>query len=495
MGEWTPPGSQTPLPWFALEFVAGGSLAGQLRKRLPSPTEAAHLVEILARAVHHAHEAGIIHRDLKPDNVLLAPPVEGSSGSTAFGFPKVADFGLARLLEEEGQTVSGAVLGTPAYMAPEQTESSSDVGPSCDVYALGAILYRLLGGRVPFEGSSVFDTLLKVRSEPPLPLRELNQEVPARLEAICLKALSKSPSGRPPSAAALADELCAWRESAPRGGARDRMRSPESAETREWSAKTEDATTARLPAKARSGAWFALLAVPVVLLGLVGLVAWRLWSVPQPSAPVKQEVPALKGFLDVAVTEVGNPRRRNVWLADPASRPLRVGDEVRVRVELNRPAFCYVVWVDTQGKVLPVYPWIEGDWTRRREERAVPKLSLPDTGVADVWKIEPGPPGMETLVLLTRETPLPADVDLAGRLGEMGAQTLPNGDTAQMVAWFENGAMVREEGRESKFPRAFDPKGVESSDPVLRTQGRIQKRVGGLFGYVRAAAFPNIGGK
>src|SRR5262249_35136959 len=126
------------LPFFSLEFCPGGSLADKLAGKPLPAGEAAALVERLAEALHPAHQANVIHRDLKPANVLLA----------ADGTPKVTDFGLARKLDDVGQTQSGAVMGTPSYMAPEQAGGrSKELGPACDVYALGAILYECLTGR------------------------------------------------------------------------------------------------------------------------------------------------------------------------------------------------------------------------------------------------------------------------------------------------------------------------------------------------------------
>jgi serine/threonine-protein kinase len=186
-------------PYFSLEFCAGGSLAGKLDGTPWPVRSAAQLLETLARAVHAAHEHGIVHRDLKPANVLL----------TADGTPKVTDFGLAKHLDAEaGQTRTGAVLGTPSYMAPEQaTGHARDVGPLADLYALGTILYELLTGRPPFKAASVLATLEQVRSQEPVPPRRLQPAVPRDLETICLKCLHKEPRKRYPSAAGLADDL------------------------------------------------------------------------------------------------------------------------------------------------------------------------------------------------------------------------------------------------------------------------------------------------
>jgi serine/threonine protein kinase len=192
------------LPYFALEFVDGVTLAKRIARSPQDPAYAAAVAAQLARAVGYAHSQGVVHRDLKPANVLL----------TADGTPKVTDFGLAKFDEDSSQTQSGQVLGTPSYMAPEQAEGRADVGPAADVWALGAILYDLLTGRPPFAGSSVVDTLGMVRTREPVPPGQLAR-VPRDLETICLKCLQKDPARRYESAAALADDLDRYREGKP----------------------------------------------------------------------------------------------------------------------------------------------------------------------------------------------------------------------------------------------------------------------------------------
>ncbi|HZY83737.1 MAG TPA: serine/threonine-protein kinase, partial [Gemmataceae bacterium] len=185
-------------PYLALEYVAGGSLAQRLRGAPLPAREAAALVEVLARAVHAAHQRGVVHRDLKPGNVLLAPD----------GTPKVTDFGLAKRLDAPtAHTQTGALVGTPDYMAPEQAEGKREVGPAADTYALGAVLYHLLTGRPPFVAETPLDTVLRVRLEDPVPPTVLQPRVPRDLETVCLKCLQKSPERRYAAAADLADDL------------------------------------------------------------------------------------------------------------------------------------------------------------------------------------------------------------------------------------------------------------------------------------------------
>src|SRR5215471_13562605 len=193
-------------PFFALEYVAGGSLAERLAGRPVPPGDAARLVAALAEAMHLAHSRNLVHRDLKPGNVLLAGEADTPVSQCQ---PKVTDFGLVRQLDaDSGQTVDGVVMGTPSYMAPEQAEGRArSAGPAADVYALGAILYECLTGRPPFEGATPLETLEQVRSREPAVPSCLNRQAPRDLETICLKCLRKEPERRYSSARELADDL------------------------------------------------------------------------------------------------------------------------------------------------------------------------------------------------------------------------------------------------------------------------------------------------
>jgi serine/threonine-protein kinase len=188
--------------FYSMRLMEGGSLASQLGRLRDDPRSAARLVAIVARVVHHAHQRGILHRDLKPANILLDRE----------GQPHVSDFGLAKRMDADGSlTQTGAIVGTPQYMAPEQTSGQKGVMTTAtDVYGLGTVLYVLLTGRPPFQGETVLETLERVREREPVPPRQINAKVDRDLETICLKCLQKEPHRRYESAQALAEDMERW---------------------------------------------------------------------------------------------------------------------------------------------------------------------------------------------------------------------------------------------------------------------------------------------
>ncbi len=210
-------GEEGSVCFIASAYCPGITLAAWLRQRTaPVPSRmAAEFVATLAGAVEHAHGRGVLHRDLKPSNVLLEEPTPGTAGDDRSELvPRVTDFGLAKLQDAgpgedaANATVSGVIMGTPKYMAPEQAVGNvGQIGPSADIYSLGVILYEMLTGRTPFQGDSALDTLVQVRTQDPLPPSRLRPRLPRDLETICLKCLKKNPQARYPSAQALADDL------------------------------------------------------------------------------------------------------------------------------------------------------------------------------------------------------------------------------------------------------------------------------------------------
>lgn len=217
-------GEEGAICYMVSAYCEGPTLAAWLREQ-PTPVStqrAARLVTQLAQAVEHAHRHGVLHRDLKPSNVLLQQTPDGL-------VPRITDFGLAKLLEtqvsplrapqeadsvfsaaSDSETSSSVLIGTPSYMAPEQTAASPERGPAIDIHALGVILYELLTGQTPYAGADPLETLNNIRSREPVPLRQRRPDVPAELETICLRCLRKQPHQRYPSAQALADDLQRW---------------------------------------------------------------------------------------------------------------------------------------------------------------------------------------------------------------------------------------------------------------------------------------------
>jgi serine/threonine protein kinase len=195
--------------YLAMEFIEGLSLEELLAKGPLSPVLAATFLIPVAEAVHFAHTKGIVHRDLKPANIMI----------DRFRRPIVMDFGLAKFLEHSNTMTQGQAMGTPAYMAPEQaSEGLGTVGPHSDVYSLGAVMYALLTGRPPYDGPSAISTALKVIApEPPASVRSLKPDVPAELERICMKCLSKPTADRYSSAQGLAQALKRFRQRAVSG--------------------------------------------------------------------------------------------------------------------------------------------------------------------------------------------------------------------------------------------------------------------------------------
>jgi WD40 repeat protein len=217
--------------FLSLEYCGGGSLERRLRGTPLPTTEAVRLLLALAAAIEQAHACGVIHRDLKPGNILLQTedisrkdakvpsshqePLGALASLREMSYlPKITDFGIAKKVDEAGQTCPGTVMGSPSHMSPEQAEGR-EVSPLSDVYSLGATLYECLTGRPPFRAATILETLNQVRQEEPVPPRHLQRNIPRDLETICLKCLQKDPARRYGSARELREDLERFLEGKP----------------------------------------------------------------------------------------------------------------------------------------------------------------------------------------------------------------------------------------------------------------------------------------
>jgi tetratricopeptide (TPR) repeat protein/tRNA A-37 threonylcarbamoyl transferase component Bud32 len=335
-----------PMPYLVLEFVNGGSLADALHGTPQAPRDAAQMLEELARAIHQVHEQGVVHRDLKPGNILLElRDAECGVRNDAHhlphaAIPKIADFGLARLGAASTLTQTGDIVGTPSYMAPEQTLGKSGViGPATDVYGLGAILYEMLTGRPPFHAETPLATILQVQREEPVSVKRLQPTVPRDLETICLKCLEKEPAKRYASAQALADDLRSFLDDRPilarRASPRERL----------WR------WTRRHPA------WAALALVSTLAVLLLAGGGWWAYGRLRTAAAQeeKQRQAAEESFRDALTAveqlleEAGDADLAGVPQMEPARKRLLIkalrfyerflaerGDETRLRFEIAR---------------------------------------------------------------------------------------------------------------------------------------------------------------
>ena len=492
-------GEERGMPFLVMPLLKGESLEARLRKqpRLPA-AEAARIARESAEGLAAAHTAGLVHRDVKPSNLWLEETPQGER-------VKVLDFGLARPMEvEEELTGAGAFMGTPGYTAPEQARNET-VDGRADLFSLGCVLYRMLTGQGPFRGKTLSAVLLQVETHDPAPPREVEASVPADLSDLVMRLLSKDPAGRPASARETAEALRRIERSLPPAPdssplsttpfppspANAPTASPNSADT-----KSDRTTPHRRKVRA------ALLILPalcvVLLLTALLFSPVRGWLFPSPPPPPAEPRPrpssdpappvavGWKGYIDVVIFDPNDPHRQNKHLNDPDVLPLKPGDLFAVEAQLDRPAYCYVLWIDADGTVDPVYPWKPGHWEERpADEQPVAHLRRPEASDRFA-KIKESAAGMETLVLLVRDTPLPPNVDLRTELGPAPAQAL---QTLRSTVWFENGEVVKGETGRS----ATDWDEAKVDDPVRATLEQIRSRLGRWFPYTRAVSFADRG--
>jgi eukaryotic-like serine/threonine-protein kinase len=289
--------------FFSMKLIEGGDLAERLGEFTSDPRATARLIASVARAVQHAHDRGILHRDLKPSNILIDDR----------GDPLVADFGLARRLEGDSElTRTGVMLGTPAYMSPEQASGRKGaVTIATDVHGLGAVLYTILAGRPPFRGDSPLETLERVREHAPDPPRTIRPSTDRDLETICLKCLEKDPNQRYASAAAVADDLDRWLAGRPI------LARPASRAERAW----------RLCRRHPRASALVAVAIVVMATSVVGLIMGT--RARQTAARLDQEVRSQQQTLRRQQYVRDVKQASQFWAEDPSGEALKLLDRYR----------------------------------------------------------------------------------------------------------------------------------------------------------------------
>jgi aminoglycoside phosphotransferase (APT) family kinase protein len=409
-------------PFVVFEYVAGQSLEQRLRLGRPTVREPVQLVRQLARTLERVHRHGICHRDVKPGNILI----------DAAGQPRLVDFGLA-LTHGEHDPLADTVCGTLPYMPPEQANGLSDrIGPRSDVFGLGAVLYQLLTGRPPYQGPDRRAIWEQARQGKVAPARQVNPDLPRALDAICQKALAFDSAARYASASKFEQALARY------------LKRP---------------------------VWVGALAAAAVLLILAAVAAgaFGLFSPPQPSrSEATSAVEQLSGELLLQVWAPGEGRR-----GTPVDERVTVysGEKVHVEARLSRPAYVYLVWIGGDGKVQPLYPW-DPEAGFARTESQQPRQVLHSPSERDRGWVVEGPSGVESVLLLARATPLPADVDLEKLIGKLPATPLKSEVAA---------------AGEIKT-RSVRSKAELIDEPMLQLLERLRPH----FELVRVARFPHI---
>jgi tRNA A-37 threonylcarbamoyl transferase component Bud32 len=389
--------------YFSMAYIEGHTLSDLVDKRGALPVqEAAAIVRAVADAIGYAHSHHIIHRDLKPSNVLI----------DAHGRPRVTDFGLAKCLSEvAGLTAAGQVLGTPAFMAPEQALGrNQEVGTRADIYAIGGLLYFLLTGNVPFDGDSAAEVMHQVAYEAPIPPRRVRPDVPAGLEAICLRCLEKDPDRRYARAEEIVEALAPW--CAPAASTR---------------AVPGGAPTEVAPPPRGAGNWLLPAVFVVASAAAVAAVVWYVKHLGKgPDTQVVVNPPTLGGQPPATVGSGPDgeavdlePKFHDFDLRvemaglkpDPKGEyRLKDGQELEFRVEVDRDAYVGIWSIAPNGVIHQLFPNEEepDHLIRGKTPRVIPN---PNTKVGISAEARGGVDRVLIAALTTRWDPIQAEKD------------------------------------------------------------------------------------
>jgi hypothetical protein len=440
-------GDDSGVLFLAMPLLSGQTLADRLSAAPPlTLAEQLRIGRELAEGLAAAHAQGLIHRDLKPSNVWLESPT---------GRVKVFDFGLAHSVETaDSLTGKGVLLGTPAYMSPEQADGRQ-LDARSDLFSFGVILYQLATGKQPFARGSMTATLRAiVDHQPPAP-HEVASTVPAPLSDLIVRLLAKSPDARPASALETVEAL------------------------RRIEGGKELVTTAcesHGPAPQQRRRVMALAAA--VLIGMLGLTVLGIWAFRTGPA-----VLTYTGAVDVIIWTKIEGGARQMRLTDPGALPLLNGDQYRISARVSPASYVYLFLIDDDGVVNPLYPWQPGKWdTRPAQEEKVPDLTLPPRATKG-YTIGGSTSGMWTVLMLARETPWTVpDAEIRGMFAGLPPQRpVPN---PRAAVWFENGRMVKND--EQRKPQFVEE---DINDPVLRFQDLLRDRLQPQASFTAAVSF------
>jgi hypothetical protein len=427
-----------------MDYVAGQNLAKLVCKAGPlGPAQACACIRQAALGLDHAHRRDIVHRDIKPSNLMV----------TADGTVKILDMGLARLMapatgrEDGARTSPGVILGTWDYVSPEQIEKSYAADPRSDLYSLGCTFYYLLTGRVPFPTPLPADKVKAHATEAPEPVRQVRPEVPPAIAAVVDRLLAKRPEDRFPSAQALVEAL-------------DAALRPR----RYWG-------------------WKPLLLGAVAALAMAA-GTWMLFFLPSGSP----EVP-LAGELIVRIWSPDGETKPGLKVDEPGALPLREKDWVHVEVRLNQPAYVYLLWLESQGDVTPLYPWNDDKIVHAASvpppRRPPARIVHSPKRVTRGWPADDGE-GLETVLLLARRTPFPADQSVMKLIGKVPSAKLNDPHELSLLSLDRSRAVGQIDFSDN---RGIKKKAEEIDAPMLQLMGRLR----GDFELIRAVRFAHRG--
>jgi serine/threonine protein kinase len=514
-------GEEGGVPFLVMPLLQGEPLTRRLQRegRLP-------LADLLligrqaAEGLAAAHAKGLTHRDVKPGNLWLETSgvvsggvVSGEKQQTANHSPltthhspvrvKVLDFGLARP-EQDGTVLTepGALLGTPAYMAPEQVRGEG-VGPRSDLFGLGVVLYEMATGQRPFQGKDPLSLLRALELEDPTPVDQLRPDLPPLLAALIGRLLAKKAEERPGSAREVAETLRVIEAGSPPSdgvvpaSSKGHLDGPVTPPTQSpaqrrpgWRRLALGETISPRRALRRLAVGGSLA---VALCVLVGAALWWRWSVhSRRASPPREGTAPLTATLDVRVWKKADTSR-GLTLADPGALPLRPGDWMRIEATASRPAYLYVVYLDAKGEASPMFPWRKYDWSNRPKEEARTVLHLPEDPRKDGAPLESGPPGIEAVLLLAREEALTAAKNDRLRRALRGPAKQGKFDPLLGAVWLGEEKERFGVAADRDRARPAQEKAGAVADPVERLRRLLRGEVSRLAAVRRGVCYPFAG--